>query len=118
MGKYDLVKIEESISSCIDFLRSVNCDVYTRAFWLCSLWMLLAARISGTNIVNNSTTRAVYNDAICKYRNAYVHNDSLRVLFRYMSALINSVQDNYFVYAEIASSVEELRKFVSKMEEM
>lgn len=118
MGRYDIAKIEEGIESCVEFLRTVYCDVYTRAFWLCSLWMFLAARISGTNIVNTNITSDVYNESIPVYRNAYAHNDSLHSLINNLINLVNSIQDSYFVYAEIASSVNELRNFVSEMEEM
>lgn len=118
MGRYDMVAINSGINSCIEFLSMVNTDMFTRAFWLCSLWMLLAAKDSGTGIVNNRITSDMYNGAICMYRNSYAHNDSLLTLKENISELISTVTDDMLVYSEIESSVNELRKFVIEMEEI
>lgn len=112
MGKYSLEEIERHIEDCLGFLRSYAYDVYTRAFWLCSLWMYLAAKKAGTGIVNNSTTRDMYSELVYKYRNSYAHNESLESLHDTLKWLIDSVSDDWFVYSEIDSSVKEIRGFL------
>ena len=105
--------IDSKIKSCLTFLMNIGPDMYTRAFWLCSLWMYMAAKKSGTGIVSKHATADVYNDFVYAYRQSYVHNESLDVLIEDLRNMVDSITDDMISYAEIDSSVKDIQDYLA-----
>lgn len=117
MGRYDIKEIEKHIEACLDFLRSIRCDVYTRAFWLMSLFTWVAAKKSDVHVVNASITQAYYSADVYAYRNAYAHNDNIEDLNGLLRGALNSIKEEHIIYAEIDSSVKALKSFIGQESE-
>ncbi len=113
MGRYSLCEINNSIENCKRFLKTVKCDMYTRMFWLCSLWMLEAAKVSGLCIVNNSVTASVYHPIVARYRNSYAHNEDVDALYDDIHNLLDIISEDMLFDSEVCASVDAIRKELS-----
>lgn len=96
MGTYNLSELRKKINDCKEFV-SIESNILTVMFWLCSMLTYKAAIISGSMIVNRSITVSVFGtESVFRYRNSYAHNECVDLLIQQAVDVITDRTDDMF----------------------